>query len=517
MSPTLLIREPAIARFKDFDPVLLDRARRFLTFQDQGVAYQISKHKKNRRWQSSDPEGWSDHLEGLKSQLKRCILFEDEEGFYTYSGLVDQLRAALLSPIALENSTLAPEPRGMAWAGTPRVPRPYQQEAKEALLAARHGAISCPTGAGKSFVLVQLVHDLGLKTLVIAPSQSILSQLVADFRNAFGDRYVGQFGGGKKKFDRLITVGTFQSLTRLEPGDPAWEELSKVEVLLCDESHLTAAATLEKVCMGLARNAPYRFFVSATQVRGDGSELVLKGVTGPIVYKKEMKELVDQKFLAKPHFHMIRVRSDGTFESDDALKMGRKHFYYNPRIVKRAAEIANSAVKVLGHQVLIMVEEISQFAHLLRHLEFNPRFAHGAAKSDPELRSKLPEQYWASDPLKLVDEFNDEGFPILVATSCCGMGTDFRTPQTVINLQGGRSPIGTPQLVGRGTRRHTFHDGRKKTSFNLIDFCPILNTRSFNDGAGEDSNHSPPYRHALARAAMYEELYPNVRWENETR
>jgi superfamily II DNA or RNA helicase len=373
------------------------------------------------------------------------------------------------------------------------------------------------TGLGKSRILLDLAHHLGLKTIIVAPSASILTQLIKDFSRYLGERYVGQYGDGKKKFDRLITIATFQSLTRLEPGDEAWEELSKCEVFMVDESHLCPAATLEKVCMGLARNAKYRFFVSATQVRGDGSGIVLKGIVGEIVYSMTVAEGVDQGFLAKPNFKMIRVVSDDPFESIDVTKMTRKHHYYNPKIIKTAADIANKAVAHLGHKVLIQVEEIAQFQHLLRHLEFDPRFAHGAAKSDPDLREKLPEKYWASDPAKLADQFNNEEFPILVGTSCISVGTDLRTPQTIINLMGGCSPIGIPQAVGRGTRRHTFLDGSRKTSFNFVDFVPMLRTSSFDDrpetsDEKASAHASPMYRHGLARAAMYDSLYPNVVW-----
>jgi superfamily II DNA or RNA helicase len=285
---------------------------------------------------------------------------------------------------------------------------------------------------------------------------------------------------------------------------------------MVDESHMCPASTLEKVCMGIAKNARYRFFVSATQVRGDGSVKVLKGIIGRTVYSMSVENGVDQGYLAKPHFKMIRVRSEDKFESLDVMKMTRKHHYYNPRIIEKAAQLANMAVKHLKHSVLIQVEEISQFKDLLRHLEYQPRFAHGAAKYDKDLRAKLPEVYWDSDPSGLAQAFNNEEFPILVGTSCIGTGTDIKVPETIINLMGGCSPIGIPQAVGRGTRRHTYKNGRKKTQFNFVDFVPLLLTSSFNDLSDKEKDDergiSPMYRHGVARAKMYESLYPNVKW-----
>ena len=134
------------------------------------------------------------------------------------------------------------------------------------------------------------------------------------------------------------------------------------------------------------------------------------------------------------------------------MKMTRKHHYYNPAIVQKAAKLANMAVAHLKHKVLIQVEEIGQFAALLPHLEFDPRFAHGAAKSDPDLRSKLPEKYWKSDPADLAEQFNNEEFPVLVGTSCIGVGTDIKVPETIINLMGGSSPVG-PRVPGSAEPR----------------------------------------------------------------
>lgn len=522
--PSLTIVEPAIARLRDFSPQLLERARRQLTFDDGGIAYQISKHRKAFRWKRSDPEGWEEHMDELKGQLKRCILFEDANGPYTYSGLTAELKAGLLAPdLVIENLVRPPEPKGMAWELEPEhEERYYQSEAEKALVDAMHAAIEMGTGLGKSRILMDLAHYLGLQTLIVAPSASILVQLVKDFQKHLGKRYVGQYGDGKKQFDRLITIATYQSLTKLSPGDEAFETLKTIDVFMVDESHMCPAGTLEKVCMGLAKKATYRFFVSATQVRSDGSDIVLRGITGPIVYTMSVAEGVDKGFLAKPTFHMIRVPSmtdDGRwdgFETPDIMKMTRHHLYYNPAIVRKAAKLANMAVAHLKHKVLIQVEEIGQFAALLPHLEFDPQFAHGAAKSDPDLHEKLPEKYWKSDPADLAERFNHEEFPILVGTSCIGVGTDIKVPETIVNLMGGCSPVGIPQAVGRGTRRHKYLSGRKKTQFNFADFVPLLRTRSFNDKPDldekADATPSPMFRHGMMRAKMYKDLYPNVRW-----
>jgi superfamily II DNA or RNA helicase len=505
---SLVISEPSIVRLDGLSDLAIENARDLLTYQDKGVEYLINNHKRKRYWKASDPEGWTAQYEALKAKRKACILFEDGKGFFTYSGLAPFL-SEHLGGVPIENRVVYPEPVGMAWDNVPEHEARYYQDGMEvALIEAKHAAVEVGTGLGKSRVILDLCRKFGLQTIVMAPSRSIASQLLRDFQKHLGRRYVGMFGDGKKQFDKLITIGIGASLTKLRPGDPAYEKLSKAQVFIVDESHGCPADTLEVVCQGLARNAPYRFFFSATQVRNDGSELVLKGITGPVVYRMTVKEGVDQGFLAKPHFKVVKVPSTHSYDGDDVQKLTRVHLYLNPEVLRRAGDIANKAVKLLGHQVLILVDEMSQFPALLPYLHHEVRFAHGGVTKDNA--AKLPKEFHDSDPQALVDAYNAGEFPILVGTSCISTGTDIKACQTVIFLMGGRSSIAVPQSVGRGTRKFMFADGRKKTAFNFVDFAVQISNRKFDDGNAE--HMSPVWRHALARAEMYRDLYPSVQW-----
>src|SRR5579872_6186503 len=97
-------------------------------------------------------------------------------------------------------------------------------------------------------------------------------------REHFGQANVGLYGDGRKDVGKLLTVGIDDSLTRIEPGSSAWEFFRNTKVFAADESHLCPAASLMKVCTGLAALAPYRFFFSGTQMRTDGLDLVLEGI-----------------------------------------------------------------------------------------------------------------------------------------------------------------------------------------------------------------------------------------------
>lgn len=298
-------------------------------------------------------------------------------------------------------------------------------------------------------------------------------------------------GNGKRKTDKLITVGIAQSVTKLQPNSKEWKDLSQAQILIGDESHLMPADTLEAICSGIAANAPYRFFLSATQLRNDGSDLLLEGIIGQIVLEKSLKELVDLKYLAKPNFIIIRSKSNSTYTSSDSLRMLNKHLYNNPIVHQTAAQLANQAVSLLNHQVLISIDHVEQFQYLLPHLKHQVAFAHGGVTKAN--KTSVPERFHKSDPNKLVKAFNAGEIPILVGTSCISMGTDIKPVKSIFCLQGGKSKVKFMQLIGRGTRLVP-----GKTDFNFVDFM-IENVETLK-------------RHTFERYKIYQEAYENIKW-----
>lgn len=348
------------------------------------------------------------------------------------------------------------------------------------------------TGLGKSLIILNLVKRLGQKTVVMTPSVSIARQIYDEFVEAFGTRYVGAFYDSKKQSNKKIVVSVAASLARVSAegeSNEHFKNLSSATVFIADESHTCPAKTLEDVCHRLLGKAPYRFFFSGTQIRGDGLDLLLKGITGPIVFRMTVKEGVEQGFLSKPIFHMVGVKSQAFLDSHDANEMTRTHLFYNPHVNKVAAAIANKSVSVLNHPVLILVDEFEQFAHLLPHLKHKVAFAHGGVTKD---NSKyIPAEYHKSDPNALVEQFNNLEIPILVGTSCISTGTDIRSVKTIIFLMGGKSETQIKQSVGRGTR---LFEGKK--DFKFYDF--------------DVANIPMVHRHATERVMIYDGIYGPV-------
>lgn len=464
----MILKDPV----KIYLPDVTDEIKRFLTFTDRSVNYQIYKLKNNFRWASGDPDGHANRIKELKEQSVKTLIFDDENGQYTYSGLVNDLKQRFNWD--LTNNISYPEPKLLPWAKEPKFElRPYQKEAIDALKAIKHGAVELPTGSGKSACITQLVKDYGLKTIVMTPSRSITEQIYEELCLRFGKNKIGKFSGTKKEANKLITVATGQSLTRINQESKEFQELSKVEMFIADESHSVPADTFEAVCMGVASKAPYRFFFSATQLRTDGCEMILKGITGPVVYRKTFRELVAEGYLAEPKFRIFKVNSDGMTNRQDVNHETRKQLFENPNVAKLAAQIADKSVQQANRKTLILIDELVQYDIIKNYLGTAHKFICGATKQ--------------SERAEIIKDFNEGSLMLLVGTSAISTGVDLKPTESLIYLQGGMSEIQVKQAIGRGTR---ITPGKKDVW--VSDFM-VLNSRHME-------------RHVKTRMKIYETL-----------
>lgn len=482
----LTITEPTKCRLSGYDASVA----KHLEYQDKAIDFEIKLHKKNRWFVAKyGQEAFDERLAELKTKRINSLLFTDEQGYWTYSGLSTYLQDKFQDQLSINIEY--PEPKTIPWSHVPVDKlRPYQVEAIEKLLAIRHGAVELATGLGKTYIIMMLLKELGLQAVIMPPSVPIAEQIHDQLVYHFGSKYVGAYFDGKKQYNRLFTIGIPQSLSKLSPQDPAWQQLSKAQVFITDESHLVAANTLAKVSLELMKSVPYRFFFSGTQMRNDGKDLLLSAITGPIVQRMTVQEGVEAGYLARPVFRMIKCRTPDTRESQDANLNTRRHLYYNPMVNQIAGDLANKCVDLMKRKVLILVEEMEQLTHLLPHLHYKTYFAHGGVTKAN--RDKVPAAYHESDPMDLVKRFDAGEFPILVGTSCISIGTDIKSVGAIIYLQGGTSEIQIRQAIGRGTRLQ----GDKRDCF----FFDV-----------DVENSYTAHRHAAIRKEIYQDVYPDFK------
>jgi superfamily II DNA or RNA helicase len=466
------------------------KAKAFLTYIDKKAEYAAKKFKHNVWFINRYGEmRFKEELARLKALVTQTAIWTDDEGTYTLSGLA--LPISQILNCSVDNQVLFPKGKTLPWSKVPPTLRDYQAESVEALLNARHGAVSLATGLGKSLIILNLAKTLGLKTLVVAPSASIAKQIYDTFVEHLGTKYTGLYVGAKKDYKKLFVVGTSQSFTRIEPGTPQWEELSETQVFIGDESHTLPAATLFKICTGLVSRAPYRFFCSATQIRNDGLDQILAGIIGPVVKSMTVDDGVGEGHLAKPIFKILKIQTEQStdFISGDANATARQYLYYDTKVIRTVAQTVN-AMLATGRPALVLIKEIEQFSRLLPYLTTEPLFAHGGNLNEAQKKT-IPEKYWDSDPNKLVAEFNDGKSKLLVGTSCVSTGTDIRAVKALFYWQGGKSEIQVKQAIGRSTRRAP---GKEDCYIFDVD---VVNVPTL-------------HRHAKERVNMYREMSNDI-------
>ena len=203
-----------------------------------------------------------------------------------YRAIVERLRALKLP--------YADNARG--WQPTPwklrseRKPYPHQSEAVDTWWrAGGRGVVVLPTGTGKTFVAMLSIAKAGRPAIVVTPTIDLLNQWYDELVHAFGDP-IGLIGGGHYDI-RPITVTTYDSAyIHLE----RWGH--KFGLLVFDECHHLPGQTYLTAAIGSL--APFRLGLTATPERADGQEAVYPEMIGPIIYRREIKELSGE-FLAE--------------------------------------------------------------------------------------------------------------------------------------------------------------------------------------------------------------------------
>jgi len=403
------------------------------SYTDTGIAYQI---KNLRMSYYSSPA----KIKALEAQLKVTLWDIVDTNLVLPQGF----EYLIPTRLEIEDLRVLPKRKKMIWYKQPtKTLRYYQREAVDALLKRSRGQAVMSTGSGKSFTLLNLVRETGLKTLIICPSTIIGEQLYEEFAMHFGKKLVGMYGAGKKEL-KQITIGLYQSVTK------NIELFQDVELIAIDESQTLGASSLVEISRKLA-HVPYCYSVSATNYRADGKTPEIYACSGEVVYLFDAQRAIKEGFLAQPFFYVRDVTSSGgNFDRKQANYSA--HVLHNPAL---NAQIVTDARKMLERNmsVLILVQEIEHGALIAAEL--------GAPTANGENKGSK----------KLINDLNSGAIKCLVAGAAfCGIGTDtVRVDCLIIASFPGTEGL-TTQLVGRGLR---MYPGKKKVI--VLDYIPLGN------------------------------------------
>jgi superfamily II DNA or RNA helicase len=498
----ITIETPIKAYISEFTREELGALQTALTYTNTSVQHLITRHHKNFFWKNSNLNTWEAHLKELKEDLKKRLIFGEDnfKRIFIRPGSLPYL-ADLFADLSIENLVKYPVPKKIPWLKPlPFLPHPEQTETWTKFIENRHANASLTTGFGKSAIILQICRELGLNCAIIAPGKGIFDELVEKFEFHFGKKYVGTFGDGKKKLGKKFTVCIGDSIANIKPGSEEYEFFSKLDVMIVDESHTFAAESLETICHGVLGNIPYRFFLSATQFRNDGSLPLLQSIIGPTVCELTTAEAIRKGYICPHDFRIVSLESSNPNANErDPLAQKRIHFLNNRNIAHFVAKLSNAMATAHGKQTLVLCEELTQLAMLAPLLTVPYALAHSEKRA-----ARLTELGIEKvDVSESIEKFNKNEAKVLIATSCCHVGRNIFPCHSTVNWVGGASAIKTKQAaVGRSVRHgHSNPWAAKcvpKESSTIYDF--------------DIENNPTMSRHLDARIECYRESETEIKY-----
>ncbi|HEY0752382.1 MAG TPA: DEAD/DEAH box helicase family protein [Ktedonobacteraceae bacterium] len=189
-----------------------------------------------------------------------------------------------------------------------RQPHEYQTEALSAWQAAgARGSIVLPTGAGKSYVAIQAIHQLDRSAVVVAPTIDLLHQWYRLLSHAF-QQEIGVYYGAEKIVHPL-TVTTYSSFANLMA-----EYGNYYKLLVLDEAHRAGSPAFGEgaiMSVATARLGLTATYPSVEEQQGMGRWRIDELIGGPIIFALNVDDLVGEQLAS---YRTQRVRVDLTTE-----------------------------------------------------------------------------------------------------------------------------------------------------------------------------------------------------------
>ena len=160
---------------------------------------------------------------------------------------------------------------------------PHQTEGLAAWTEAGHrGVVVLPTGTGKTHLAKLCIERARRPSLIVTPTIDLMNQWYDELTDGFGEE-IGLVGGGYNDV-KPLTVTTYDSaylnMDRLG---------NRFGLLIFDECHHLPGPTYALAASGSI--APFRLGLTATPERADNLHEQLETLIGPIVYRREIRQL----------------------------------------------------------------------------------------------------------------------------------------------------------------------------------------------------------------------------------
>jgi len=364
----------------------------------------------------------------------------------------------------------------------PFEPRDYQLNAFHHALSYKKSLLVSPTASGKSLIIYLIVRALNVKTLIIVPTTSLVSQLYADFQEYGWDsaKYCHQvYAGQDKVSDKKVVISTWQSIYKL--GRKLFEPY---KLVIGDEAHGFKSKSLTAI-MTKCVNAEYRIGTTGTLDGTQTHKLVLEGLFGKIYKVTTTKKLIDRKQLASFRIDIIVLKYP-----DEVCEQFKKIKYVDELefIVgheKRNKYIRNLVLSLDGNTLL-----------LFRLVKKHGRILYNMIKEETDVKNRQTFFVYGGTETDTREQIRaiaeKERDAIIVASyGVFSTGINIRNLHNIIFASPSKSRIRNLQSIGRGLR---LSDNNQETVlYDITDDMRWKNRKNY------------AYRHHEDRMKIYDE------------
>jgi superfamily II DNA or RNA helicase len=357
--------------------------------------------------------------------------------------------------------------------------RDYQQEAVRRAVAIGYGVLDMPPRSGKTRTMMEIVRQLALRTLWIAPTDRIVDQTRIVMDDLFGRNYgIHLVGTGKEQLGMTanVVLATAATASRFSQ-----EFLATRQVLAIDEYHHAAAKTYRDLFESCS-HVFHRYGMTGTFFRSGEDDLALRAYLSDTIFRITASELVDAGHLVRTKVAFLPVGSPKlrglpaqTFQSGHGKLGIQEHVDRN-----RMAAWAAAVLRLSGRKVLVLVGTKKQ-GRLLQDL-ISGLLPQGAGRFHEVeyVSTEVPRPRQK----EVVEAFVEGPVGVLIGTSLLGEGVDLPSADALVYAKGERAEV---TLIQNAYRVSTAAGGKRYAV--IVDFA--------------DRHHRKLLEHSVERLAVY--------------
>jgi superfamily II DNA or RNA helicase len=321
--------------------------------------------------------------------------------------------------------------------------RDYQINAVAHAIARDRALLVSPTASGKSLIIYSLIRYyqmMGLKTLILVPTTSLVEQMYTDFEDygwSSGTYCQKIYQGHDRKVTKDVVISTWQSLYKMPKS-----YFNDFGCVVGDEAHMFKAKSLTGIMTKL-HQCKYRFGLTGTLDGTQTHQLVLEGLFGAVEKVVTTKELIDKSTLADLKIKCIilkhnNIREKMTYAEELEFLVTNE---------KRTDFVVNLLRHLNGNTLCLyqLVEKHGKILNDKMKGSENVYFVYGGtATSEREEIRSLVENHTRSTTIASYGTFST--------------GINIRNIHNIVLASPSKSKIRVLQSIGRGLRTSSSKD-----------------------------------------------------------